>query len=164
MVCLMVKKYGTYSIEVTQYGHVYVSGHSLRVSDKEYRLWRKALTSFWHNVMHLSVQCLLLQVAMCSCIVLQLQCVEKDKSGRFVLHCLQLRPNMVCKTLECHKIVNISSQSEVVQGFPVRVRILTILAFVYLTRYVCLWIDSVSRITFPFNIHWIPWVVWFTNG
>ncbi|XP_021931036.1 tripeptidyl-peptidase 2 [Zootermopsis nevadensis] len=52
--------------------------------------------------------------------VLQLQCVEKDKSGRFVLHCLQLRPNMVCKTLECHKMVNVSSQSEVIQGFPVR--------------------------------------------
>ena len=53
--------------------------------------------------------------------VLRLQCIDKDKAGRFVLHTLQLRPKMVCKTLECHKMVNVSSQSEVVQGFPVRV-------------------------------------------
>jgi hypothetical protein len=81
---------------------------------------------------------LLLQVMMCSCTVLQLQCVEKDKSGRFVIHCLQLRPKMVCKTLECHKMVNISSQSEVIQGFPVRVRVLTAFVFVFLTGYICL--------------------------
>lgn len=72
-----------------------------------------------------------------SCTVLRLQCVEKDKAGRFVLHCLQLRPKMVCKTLECHKMVNISSQSEILQGFPVRVSIFTIL-FLYLTGFVYL--------------------------
>ncbi|KAJ4440491.1 hypothetical protein ANN_08632 [Periplaneta americana] len=55
--------------------------------------------------------------------VLRLQCTEKDKAGRFVLHCLQLRPKMVCKTLETHKMVNINSQSEVVHGFPVRGRL-----------------------------------------
>ncbi|XP_067010836.2 tripeptidyl-peptidase 2 [Anabrus simplex] len=52
--------------------------------------------------------------------VLRVQCTEKDKSGRFVLHTLQLRPKLVCKTLECHKMVNVSSQSDVVQGFAVR--------------------------------------------
>jgi hypothetical protein len=101
-------------------------------------VFRKSLNPHWFNIVTFSVQYLLLQVMMCSCTVLQLQCVDKDKSGRFVLHCLQLRPNMVCKTLECHKMVNVSSQSEVVQGFPVRVRILTVLVFVFLTGYVCL--------------------------
>lgn len=52
--------------------------------------------------------------------VIRLQSVDKDKSGRFVIHCLQLRPKLVCKTLECHKVVNVTAQSEVVQGFPVR--------------------------------------------
>jgi len=55
--------------------------------------------------------------------VLQLRCLEKDKCGRFVLHCLQLRPKMAYRTLESYKLVNITSQSEVARGFPVRVSI-----------------------------------------
>jgi len=52
--------------------------------------------------------------------VLQLRCVEKDKCGRFVLHCLQLRPKMAYRTLESYKVIGITSQSEVTRGFPVR--------------------------------------------
>ncbi|PNF43825.1 Tripeptidyl-peptidase 2 [Cryptotermes secundus] len=52
--------------------------------------------------------------------VLRLRCVEKDKDGRFILHCLQLRPRMVCKTLEYHRVFNVISQSEVIKAFPVR--------------------------------------------
>ncbi|XP_071441524.1 tripeptidyl-peptidase 2 [Hetaerina americana] len=41
-------------------------------------------------------------------------------SSRFVIHCLQLRPQLVCKTLEFHKMVNVAPQLDAVQGFPVR--------------------------------------------
>jgi tripeptidyl-peptidase-2 len=74
---------------------------------------------------------LLFETVMCSCIVLRLRCVEKDKDGRFILHCLQLRPRMVCKTLEYHRVFNISSQTEVIKAFPVRVSIFTVLVSVY---------------------------------
>jgi len=63
----------------------------------------------------------------CSFTVLQLRCVEKDKCGRFVLHCLQLRPKMAYRTLESYKLINITSQSEVTRGFPVRVSISIVL-------------------------------------
>nr|CAD7457742.1 unnamed protein product [Timema tahoe] len=52
--------------------------------------------------------------------VLKLHCREKDKSGRFVIHAVQLRPKLVCKTLEFHKICTVSSQNDVFQGFSVR--------------------------------------------
>ncbi|GLH08749.1 Tripeptidyl-peptidase 2 [Gryllus bimaculatus] len=52
--------------------------------------------------------------------VLRLHCKDKDKSGRFVLHTLQLRPKMVCKTVECHKMLNVTAQADVVQGFSVK--------------------------------------------
>ncbi|CAG2063925.1 unnamed protein product, partial [Timema podura] len=55
--------------------------------------------------------------------VLKLHCREKDKSGRFVIHAVQLRPKLVCKTLEFHKICTVSSQNDVFQGFSVRVSI-----------------------------------------
>jgi hypothetical protein len=87
---------------------------------------------------------LLLQTVLCSCIVLRLRCVEKDKDGRFILHCVQLRPRMVCKTLEYHRVFNVSSQSEVIKAFPVRVSIFTVLVHVYVAHYVCLCISSVS--------------------
>lgn len=81
---------------------------------------------------------LLLQTVMCSITVLRLRCVEKDKDGRFILHCLQLRPRMVCKTLEYHRVFNVISQSEVIKAFPVRVSIFTILVFVCIACGVCL--------------------------
>lgn len=53
--------------------------------------------------------------------VMRLKCTEKDKSGKFAIHCVQLRPHLVCKALEFHKLVNIVPRSDNVQGFPVRV-------------------------------------------
>ncbi|KAF4524231.1 hypothetical protein B566_EDAN012199 [Ephemera danica] len=52
--------------------------------------------------------------------VLRLRTTQHDKNSRFVLHCVQLRPQLVCKTLEFHKMVNLAQQLESVQGFPVK--------------------------------------------
>ncbi|XP_059484190.1 tripeptidyl-peptidase 2 isoform X2 [Neocloeon triangulifer] len=52
--------------------------------------------------------------------VLRLKARKDTKNSRFVLHCVQLRPQLVCKTQEFHKMVSISQQSEAVHGFPVK--------------------------------------------
>ena len=40
--------------------------------------------------------------------VFNARCLEADKSGRFILHTMQLRPKMVCKTLETHRMFTLS--------------------------------------------------------
>lgn len=55
--------------------------------------------------------------------VLRLKSTEKDKNGRFVIHTLQLKPRLACKTLEVNRIISVTSQSETVQPFSVQVRI-----------------------------------------
>ncbi|XP_070157555.1 tripeptidyl-peptidase 2-like isoform X1 [Polyergus mexicanus] len=52
--------------------------------------------------------------------VLRLKSAEKDKTGRFVLHTVQLKPRMACKTLEVNKIISVTSQSETIQPFAVQ--------------------------------------------
>jgi len=52
--------------------------------------------------------------------VLRLKAGKEAKAGRFILHCVQLRPQLVCKSQEFHKMVSISQQAEVTHGFPVR--------------------------------------------
>lgn len=52
--------------------------------------------------------------------VLSLKGLEADKNGRFVVHCIQLKPKTACKTLEFHKMVNVSSQAECSLGFQVQ--------------------------------------------
>ncbi|XP_066603717.1 tripeptidyl-peptidase 2 [Prorops nasuta] len=52
--------------------------------------------------------------------VLKLKSTEKDKTGRFVVHTVQLKPRLACKTLELNKMINVTSQSETVQAFAVQ--------------------------------------------
>ncbi|XP_020282375.1 tripeptidyl-peptidase 2 isoform X2 [Pseudomyrmex gracilis] len=52
--------------------------------------------------------------------VLRLRSTEKDKNGRFVIHTLQLKPRLACKTLEVNRIISVTSQSETVQPFAVQ--------------------------------------------
>ncbi|KAJ8670647.1 hypothetical protein QAD02_001906 [Eretmocerus hayati] len=52
--------------------------------------------------------------------VLRLRSSEKDKTGRFVMHTLQIKPRLSTKTLELNKMLNITSQSETIQGFAVQ--------------------------------------------
>lgn len=53
--------------------------------------------------------------------ILRMQGLQADKFGRFVVHAIQLRPKLCCKTLEFHKMINISSLAEVSLGFQVKV-------------------------------------------
>ncbi|OXU24497.1 hypothetical protein TSAR_010597 [Trichomalopsis sarcophagae] len=52
--------------------------------------------------------------------VLRLKTTEKDKTGRFVMHTMQIKPRLSTKTLEVNKMLNITSQSETIQGFAVQ--------------------------------------------
>lgn len=52
--------------------------------------------------------------------ILRMQGLQADKFGRFVVHAIQLRPKLCCKTLEFHKMINISSLAEVSLGFQVK--------------------------------------------
>ncbi|XP_014208208.1 tripeptidyl-peptidase 2 isoform X2 [Copidosoma floridanum] len=52
--------------------------------------------------------------------VLRLKSAEKDKNGRFIIHTMQVKPRLSTQTLEVNKMINISSQSETVQGFAVQ--------------------------------------------
>jgi len=54
-------------------------------------------------------------------LVLRLKSTEKDKTGRFVMHTIQLKPRLACKTLEVNRIISVTSQSETVQPFAVQV-------------------------------------------
>ncbi|EEB17144.1 tripeptidyl-peptidase, putative [Pediculus humanus corporis] len=42
---------------------------------------------------------------------------EHDKTGKFVLHFLQLKPKTVCKSLEFHRFININSNAESTYSF-----------------------------------------------
>lgn len=48
---------------------------------------------------------------------------EQNKTGKFVLHCMQLKPKMGCKTLEFHRMFNVNSNAEIVHSFPCKVNI-----------------------------------------
>ncbi|XP_043258788.1 tripeptidyl-peptidase 2 isoform X2 [Colletes gigas] len=52
--------------------------------------------------------------------VIRLKSTEKEKVGRFVIHSIQLKPRLACKTLEVNKMINVTSQSETVQPFSVQ--------------------------------------------
>ncbi|CAL7943225.1 unnamed protein product [Xylocopa violacea] len=52
--------------------------------------------------------------------VIRLKSTEKDKTGRFVVHCVQLKPRLSCKTLEANKLFAVTSQSEIVHPFAVQ--------------------------------------------
>ncbi|XP_015431328.1 PREDICTED: tripeptidyl-peptidase 2 [Dufourea novaeangliae] len=52
--------------------------------------------------------------------VIRLRSTEKDKTGRFVVHSIQLKPRLACKTLEVSKMLSVPSQSETVHPFAVQ--------------------------------------------
>ncbi|XP_050475739.1 tripeptidyl-peptidase 2 isoform X1 [Bombus huntii] len=52
--------------------------------------------------------------------VVRLKSTEKDKTGRFVIHSVQLKPRLSCKTLEVNKLFTVTSQSEIVHPFAVQ--------------------------------------------
>ncbi|XP_034947596.1 tripeptidyl-peptidase 2 isoform X1 [Chelonus insularis] len=52
--------------------------------------------------------------------VLKIKSTEKEKTGRFAIQTVQLKPRLACRTLHTNKMVNITSQSETVQGFAVQ--------------------------------------------
>ena len=53
--------------------------------------------------------------------MVRLKSTEKDKTGRFVIHSVQLKPRLSCKTLEVNKLFTVTSQSEIVHPFAVQV-------------------------------------------
>ncbi|XP_076397926.1 tripeptidyl-peptidase 2 isoform X1 [Megachile rotundata] len=52
--------------------------------------------------------------------VIRLKSTEKDKTGRFVIHSVQLKPRLSCKTLEVNKLFTVTSQSEIIHPFAVQ--------------------------------------------
>ncbi|XP_078038479.1 tripeptidyl-peptidase 2-like [Augochlora pura] len=52
--------------------------------------------------------------------VIRLKSTEKDKTGRFAVQTVQLKPRLACKTLEVNKMIGVTSQSETVQPFAVQ--------------------------------------------
>ncbi|XP_017876642.1 tripeptidyl-peptidase 2 isoform X2 [Ceratina calcarata] len=52
--------------------------------------------------------------------VIRLKSTEKDKVGRFVIHSVQLKPRLSCKTFEVNKLFTVTSQSEIVHPFAVQ--------------------------------------------
>lgn len=61
--------------------------------------------------------------------VIRLKGQDKDLCGRFVVHCIQLRPKRNCKTIEFHKMVNVSAQNEVILSFQVKVDFSNFISF-----------------------------------
>lgn len=53
--------------------------------------------------------------------MVRLKSTEKDKTGRFVIHSVQLKPRLSCKTLEVNKLFTVTSQSEIIHPFAVQV-------------------------------------------
>ncbi|KAK2578923.1 hypothetical protein KPH14_011132 [Odynerus spinipes] len=51
--------------------------------------------------------------------VLKLKSTEKDKTGRFVVHTVQLKPRLACKTLEVNRMLGVTPQAECIQPFSV---------------------------------------------
>lgn len=64
---------------------------------------------------------ILIYMLICFELVLRLKSTEKDKTGRFVIHTIQLKPRLACKTHEVNRIINVTSQSETIQPFAVQV-------------------------------------------
>lgn len=54
---------------------------------------------------------------------IRLRAQEPNQSGRFVVHCIQLRPKKTCKTIEYHKMVNVCAEAEATLSFQVKVRL-----------------------------------------
>ncbi|KAL1115752.1 hypothetical protein AAG570_006042 [Ranatra chinensis] len=52
--------------------------------------------------------------------VVRLQVLDEDKSGNFIIHCIQLRPKQACKSLEFHKMLNTNPHSETSTAFRVK--------------------------------------------
>ncbi|XP_015124939.1 tripeptidyl-peptidase 2 isoform X1 [Diachasma alloeum] len=52
--------------------------------------------------------------------VIKLKSHDKEKTGRFAIQAVQLKPRMASRTLQINKMINITSQSETVQGFAVQ--------------------------------------------
>ncbi|XP_039278356.1 tripeptidyl-peptidase 2 isoform X2 [Nilaparvata lugens] len=52
--------------------------------------------------------------------VLTLKGLEEDKTERFVIHCVQLKPKTSCSTFEFHKMVTVSSQTACELRFQVQ--------------------------------------------
>lgn len=63
--------------------------------------------------------------------MVRLKSTEKDKTGRFVIHSVQLKPRLSCKTLEVNKLFTVTSQSEIVHPFAVQVLSSYILRLVF---------------------------------
>lgn len=57
--------------------------------------------------------------------MIRLKSTEKDKTGRFVIHSVQLKPRLSCKTLEVNKLFTVTSQSEIVHPFAVQVLLIS---------------------------------------
>jgi len=70
-----------------------------------------------HNVLYIYI---FFFITLCF-LVLRLKSTEKDKTGRFVMHTIQLKPRLACKTLEVNRIISVTSQSETIQPFAVQV-------------------------------------------
>ncbi|XP_044020581.1 tripeptidyl-peptidase 2 isoform X2 [Aphidius gifuensis] len=51
--------------------------------------------------------------------VIKIKSNDKEKTGRFALQAIQLKPRMASRTLQINKMLNITSQSETIQGFNV---------------------------------------------
>jgi len=56
----------------------------------------------------------------CTWAIVRLKSPELDQFGRFIIHCIQLRPKRNTNTLEFHKMVTISNQSETTLSFQVK--------------------------------------------
>ncbi|KAH0553976.1 tripeptidyl-peptidase 2 isoform X2 [Cotesia glomerata] len=52
--------------------------------------------------------------------VLKIKSTDKEKTGRFAVQTVQLKPRLACRTLHTNKMINVTSQSESVQGFSVQ--------------------------------------------
>lgn len=61
--------------------------------------------------------------------MVRLKSTEKDKTGRFVIHSVQLKPRLSCKTLEVNKLFTVTSQSEIVHPFAVQVLLILFIHF-----------------------------------
>lgn len=53
--------------------------------------------------------------------VVKMKSQQKDKTGRFVIHTVQLKPRLACKSLETQRTINVTSQAESAVGFNVQV-------------------------------------------
>lgn len=61
--------------------------------------------------------------------MVRLKSTEKDKTGRFIIHSVQLKPRLSCKTLEVNKLFTVTSQSEIVHPFAVQVLLILFIHF-----------------------------------